>query len=87
MDTGNVNPGQTVRPLNYGEQAVGLTFNPGGNMDVQKAKELCAQLINMANDLYCKEDASPEKKNLLVEAVRQLQTAQMWIVKGITYPY
>lgn len=36
--------------LTYGEKAVGLTFNPSGNEQVQQIKEAYAKLINLLND-------------------------------------
>ena len=32
------------KQLSFGEKLVGLTFNPSGNLRVQRAKELCAEL-------------------------------------------
>lgn len=72
--------------LSYGQQAVGLTFNPSGDARVQEVKELYARIIDVCNDL--RKDAGPgEKGRLLSVAITEAQTAQMWAVKGITYKY
>lgn len=77
------------RALTYGEQAVGITFNPSNDLTVQKIKELYAEIIDIcANERNGKVDApevSGEKKRLLSVAITEAQTAQMWAVKGVTY--
>lgn len=69
----------------YGEKAVGLTFNPSGNPDVLKLKELYAEIINMLNTFRINEGQPSEKGRLLSVAITEAQTAQMWAVKGVTY--
>lgn len=69
--------------LTYGEKAVGLTFNPSGNEQVQQIKEAYAKLINLLND--ARTEAWPgEKWRLLSVAITEAQTAQMWAVKWVT---
>jgi len=34
----------------YGEQAVGLSFNPSGDHDVERIKKLYAEVIDFCND-------------------------------------
>lgn len=68
----------------YGEKAVGLTFNPSGDKDVQEVKELYAKIIDKCNEM--REAAGKgEKGRLLSVAITEAQTAQMWAVKGITW--
>ena len=78
---------ENQRTLSYGERAVGLTFNPSGDKDVNIIKELYAQIIDKLNYLRDETEAkvSGEKKRLLSVAVTEAQTAQMWAVKGITF--
>jgi hypothetical protein len=75
--------------LSYGQNLVGLTFNPSGDPKVQKAKELCAELAdliqrdlfdrihseNPPNDLY---------KQLHAHAIGEILNAQMNAVKLLT---
>ncbi len=78
--------GQKVRELTYGEKAVGLTFNPSGDANVQKVKELYAQIIDICDTL--RKAAGPsEAGRLFSVAITEAQTAQMWAVKGITYKF
>lgn len=74
------------REMTYGEKAVGLTFNPSGNADVNKVKELYAQIIDLCNTMRT-EAGQGEKGRLLSVAITEAQTAQMWAVKGITYQF
>ncbi len=76
----------TGRIMTYGEDAVGLSFNPGGNPKVDKVKKLYAEIIDLLNEeRNCNEsDRHPEKNRLLSVAITEAQTAQMWAVKGIT---
>ena len=82
--------------MSYGQRAVGITFNPAGDPAVNEVKTLSAQLIDICNDLLVKEPTYSaendeemrvysERGQLLKEAIRQAQAAQMWIVKAITY--
>lgn len=71
--------------LSYGQKAVGLTFNPSNNPLVQEAKEAYAKLIDMADAVRKAEGKPSEKSRLASVAITEAQTAQMWLVKAITY--
>lgn len=74
------------RELTYGEKAVGLSFNPGNNEEVDTIKRHCADLIDSLNKL--REAAGPgEKGRMLSVAITEIQTAQMWAVKAVTWQY
>ena len=71
--------------LTFGEQSVGLNFNPGGNEKVNEVKELYAKIIDLCADL--RKECTPEqgeRGRYLSIAITEAQTAQMWAVKGIT---
>ena len=72
------------RALTYGERAVGLTFNPSNDADVQECKVAYAAIIDNLARLR-DEAADGEKKRLFSVAITEAQTAQMWAVKGITW--
>ena len=72
-------------PLTFGQKAVGLTFNPGNNPDVTSAKQSIAFSIDRLDNVRSDPNASPEKKRLCSIAITELQTAQMWEVKAITW--
>ena len=81
----------TVIPLTFGQQLVGLTFNPSGREDVNKAKQLSADLINLVADNHnevTKNGAltSSWMRNVLrTAAINAVVTAQMSVVKILTW--
>lgn len=72
----------TVRDMTYGEDAVGLAFNPFGHPGIQLIKEQYAEIIDGLDDM--RQGASdPEAKRYYSVAITEAQTSQMWAVKGI----
>ncbi len=72
--------------LSFGEKAVGRTFNPGGNTQVDSIKVDFANIIDDLNDLREASD-NPETKRMLSIAITEAQTAQMWAVKAVTWQF
>ena len=68
----------------YGEKAVGINFNPSNNDTIYVCKKRYADLIDEMNDLRAITD-SQEQKRLCSIAITELQTAQMWSVKALTW--
>ena len=68
----------------FGEKAVGLSFNPSGDGDVHACKALLAKAIDQMNELRAATQ-SPEVRRLASVAITELQGAQMWAVKAITW--
>lgn len=79
----------TERELTFGEKAVGMTFNPGGNPQVTGIKAAYATIIDQLNDMRTSEDGSShnsrERARLFSIAITEAQGAQMWAVKAITW--
>lgn len=87
----SMNPGIT-RELTYGEKAVGITFNPGGDEKVNEVKALYAKIIDICDEMRNApigegQKDSNDRNRLLSVAITQAQIAQMCAVKGITYKY
>lgn len=82
-----VAPTPPVPELSYGQKAVGITFNPSGDPDVSKVKDLCAQIIDLITAPYQNAKQTPEQYALFTHAVREVQSAQMWAVKALTYKF
>ena len=82
-DLGPVAP-NIGRELTFGEKAVGLNFNPGQNPAVHRAKQNAAFCIDQLNDLR-NETTDPEVNLMCSTAITYYQTAQMWVVKAITW--
>ncbi len=72
------------RELTFGEKAVGLTFNPSGNADVEDCKRLFAAVIDDMHELR-NTTYDNEVKRMASIAITEAQTAQMWAVKAITW--
>jgi hypothetical protein len=72
--------------LTFGEKACGITFNPGGNPEVEVIKRYFANAINDLDARRNKTD-NTEKKRMYSIAITELQTAQMWAVKAATWQY
>lgn len=78
-----------TRELTAGEKAVGLTFNPSNNKDVQKIKELSAQIFDIVEGAVPAADGTIEtdrKRKMRDAALHEIVTAQMWAVKVVTLP-
>lgn len=77
----------TPQPMTFGQQLVGLTFNPSGDDKVSKAKQLCAELADLLNDDFYSSETSPLKSQLYNHAVGEILNAQMNVVKVLTLKY
>ncbi len=73
----------TPRELTFGEKSVGLTFNPSGDPKVTNIKVLSAQLIDLLNEIRWEQ--RNEQARLCSVAITEIQTAQMWAVKAVTW--
>lgn len=73
-----------TRIPSFGEQLVGLDFNPSGDPTVRRVKEICAELAEIMKKNYT-EERSPMKSLLFDHAVGEVLNAQMCVVKVITY--
>lgn len=72
--------------LSYGEKAVGLTFNPSGDTEVDAIKRAFAREIDRMADLRMAVNTDHEARRLASVAITKMQTAQMWAVKAATWP-
>lgn len=73
-----------MEQLTYGQKAVGLSFNPSSNTEVDKCKTIFANAIDQLNTLRTQSE-SAEAKRLYSLAITETQSAQMWAVKAITW--
>lgn len=77
----------TQNQLTFGQKAVGLTFNYGEgiiNTQINSAKQMCADAIDLIIGIRDQEPRG-EKAALCTIAYRALQSAQMDMVKAITW--
>lgn len=68
----------------FGQKAVGISFNPSGDDSVGNCKQSFADLIDQMDEIR-NNASSGEQRRLASVAITQLQTAQMWAVKTLTW--
>jgi hypothetical protein len=68
----------------FGEQLLGLSFNPSGDEDVHRVKELAAEMAEILKRRYSNDEKTPVKSLLFDHAVGEILNAQMTVVKVIT---
>lgn len=82
---------QEEREKTFGEKLVGLDFNPSGNSQVTRAKQLCAELADLVNDNYIDvvdrkgSDYSSIRQRLYQHSIGEILNAQMNVVKMLTF--
>jgi hypothetical protein len=75
------------KQMTFGEKLVGLTFNPSGDENVQKAKKLCAELADLLNANADPNSERPLCKLLFDKTIGDILNAQMNVVKVLTFKY
>ena len=73
-----------MNELTFGQKACGVSFNHGGSEVVAQIKLDFANMVDDLNSLRNKTD-NPEVKRMLSIAITEVQTAQMWAVKAVTW--
>jgi hypothetical protein len=71
--------------LTFGQKAVGVSFNPSGNADVDELKRRFALIIDQCHMRRGQLMAGSEAHRLWSIAITEAQTAQMWAVKAATW--
>lgn len=79
---------EVVREMTFGEKLVGLTFNPSGDDNVGRAKQLCAELADLLhNHVNRPSERSALENQLHNHAIGEILNAQMNVVKVLTLKY
>lgn len=71
--------------LTFGQKAAGVSFNPGGNPDVDFIKREFAHIIDFCN--AARQNCSGEKARYFSKAISFAEDAQMNAVKAITWSH
>ena len=74
-----------TRELTFGEKAVGLSFNPSGDERVNRAKVICAELIEILGLNYPLPPSTWAGSVLRTAAFNAIIAAQMAVVKFIIW--
>lgn len=75
---------QPTREFTFGEQLVGLNFNPSNDPRVDRVKQVCAELADLIKSEMTP-SASTLKKMLMEQAIAEILDAQMYAVKVLTF--
>ena len=81
---------QETRELTYGEKLVGLNFNPSNDVNVDRAKRLCAELADLVyNEIGINnaDETTALQKTLFHHTIGEILNAQMNVVKILTFKY
>lgn len=79
---------ESVSELTFGQKLVGLTFNPSGDANVNKAKQLCADLADLLyNHHHNGKEVTMLQQPLYDHANGEILNAQMNVVKVLTLKY
>jgi len=74
------------REMTFGEKSCGVSFNPGGLETVTFIKKQFADVVDNLNN-YRNDTNNSEVARMLSVAITEVQTAQMWAVKAVTWQY
>jgi hypothetical protein len=74
-----------TKVLSFGELLVGIEFNPSNDDRVARVKSLMAEAANIMLEEYNEGGKSPLKSLLFDHAVGEIVSAQMAVVKVITF--
>lgn len=81
----NNNPTEIANPT-FGQKAVGINFNPSNEYSVDRIKQIMANAIDEMNNFRLHLNTqSPEQERLASIAITEMQGAQMWAVKALTW--
>lgn len=69
--------------LTFGQESVRLDFNPGANPEVNKIKQMYADIIDYCEVERQKAGVSKKGRDYSV-AITQAETACMWTVRALT---
>jgi hypothetical protein len=69
----------------FGDLLVGRSFNPSDDVRVDRVKEICSELAEILKDSYQTSDRNPVTSIIFDQAVGSILSAQMLVVKVITF--
>lgn len=69
----------------FGDLLVGRSFNPSDDARVDRIKEITSELAEILKESYTTSDKNPVTSILFDQAVGAIVTAQMLVVKVVTF--
>jgi len=80
-----INHVQVNKQPKFGDLLVGRSFNPSNDPKVDRVKEICSELAEILKDSYQTSDKNPVTSIIFDQAVGAILTAQMMVVKVVTF--
>lgn len=77
----------SATPPTFGEQLVGITFNPANDDKVYKAKRLCADLADLLHEEMADKEETQISRIIMNGVYLDILKAQMEVVKALTLKY
>ena len=73
--------------LTFGQKAMGVSFSPSKNPEIDRIKEKYAEIADILNDF--RNDKNPslssENRRLASVAITELQASKLWAIVAITH--
>jgi hypothetical protein len=73
------------KKLTWGEELVGLTFNPSGNEQVDKIKRAAANFADVVHEASKDFHSASSATGFSIRAQEEILIAQMLAVKAVTF--
>lgn len=75
----------TEQELTFGQQIVGVNFNPSSMPEVDTTKMMCASLIDALANNFDNQQIAPMHGKIIDHAIMKIVEAQMAVVKALTF--
>jgi hypothetical protein len=75
----------TEQELTFGQQIIGVSFNPSSMPEVDTTKMMCAGLIDALANSFDNQQIAPMHGKIVDAAIIKIVEAQMMVVKALTF--
>jgi hypothetical protein len=76
---------KTEQELTFGQQIIGVNFNPSSMPEVDTTKMMCASLIDALANSFDNQQIAPMHGKIVDHAIMKIVEAQMAVVKALTF--
>ena len=75
----------TEQELTFGQQIIGVSFNPSSMPEVDTTKMMCAGLIDALANSFDNQQIAPMHGKIVDAAIIKIVEAQIMVVKALTF--
>ena len=75
----------TEQELTFGQQIIGVNFNPSSMPEVDTVKMMCAGMIDALANNFDNQQIAPMHGKIIDHAIMKIVEAQMAVVKALTF--